>query len=190
MNLFYDQPAWIIVFGVIAIAIAAIIWSQTGRNVWLYAAASALALMLALLGLERFLISDTEALKLTVRQIARDVASNDRQLLYPHIHSSATALRQKADAELPSYQFTECTVTKIYAVEVTGDKVPKTGRVEFIVRVAGDFSYRGEGGISGQFLRYVILHFEQETDGKWRIKDYDHRDVQAAWMNLDGAGKQ
>jgi hypothetical protein len=185
MSMFYDQPVWIVVFGIISVAILAVIWAQTGRNGWLYAAGGVFALTLALLGLERYLVSDTEALRATVRQIAADVAKNNPQLVYPHLHSAATGLRQKADAEIPNYEFTECTVTRVYVLEVDETKSPLEGRVEFMVRVSGSFSYQGAGA-NGTFLRYVTLFFGKEADGKWRIKDYQHRDPQTAWLNTEG----
>lgn len=188
MNFFSDQPIWIVVCGMISVALLAILWAQTGRNGWLYAAGGTILLTLALLGLERYLVSDAEALRFTVREIARDVAKNDRKLLSAHIHSAATTLKQKADAELPNYEFSECTVTRIYLLEIDESKTPREGRVEFIVRVSGSFSYQGMGG-DGTYLRYVTLFFGKEADGQWRVKDYDHRDVQAAWMNSEGGGK-
>jgi hypothetical protein len=181
MNGLWEQPVTIGLVGIVALGLLAAVWSQTGNNRWLWGMVVVLIATVALIVTERLVVTDQEALRGTVVQLARDVAKNDRQLLYPYIHSAATALRQKADGELPSYEFSECVITKIYDVRVNDAAKPKEATVEFMVRVSGSFSYHGDGA-SGTFLRLVKLYFTQEADGRWRIRDYEHSEPQQAWF--------
>ncbi len=182
MTWIFDQPAWIIVMGVVVAAILGMLWANTGRNYWLILLGSVIALTVGLLVAERLVETDQEALRRTVHEIADDVEKNDRTLLNKYIHSQATALQQKANSELPNYNFSECTVTKIYVVKVEGDQPPRKSSVEFMVRAAGDFKL-GADAFGGQNIyRFVTLFFEQEADGKWRVVDYAHSEPTSAFM--------
>lgn len=182
MSWLFEQPMTIAVLAVIVVTLLGFVWVQTGRREALAAVAVALLIFLGLLVAERVVVTDREALDGTVRQLGRDVAKNDRTLLYPYIASSAPQLKQKADTELPSYEFSECVITKVDAIEIDAAKNPPEAKVKFIVRVAGTFRYQGDSVSGGPFLRYVTLHFVKEPDGRWRVKDYEHADVQEAWL--------
>ena len=184
MDWLYESPVTIVLLGVLALGALATLWVQSGKNAVLIAVGFVALLLIAGLVTERLVVTDREKVEQEVRDIAADVRSNDRSRLYPHIYSGATELRAKAEGELPSYKFSECTVTKIYRVEIFEGKQPKQAEVEFMVRVAGNFSYQGlEVGGDGSYLRYVTLFFTQEQDGRWRMHDYSHADPSAALVN-------
>ncbi len=181
MTWIFDQPAWIVIVGMVLAAIFGMLWANTGKNYWLVALGGVVVLAIVLMIVERSVETDPEKLRRIVQEIAADVEKNDKTLLYKYIHSQATALQQKANSELPSYEFADCTVTKIYEVKVDDDKSPPEGKVEFMVRVEGNFQL-GADAIGGQHFRYVTLFFKQEPDGTWKMVDYEHEAPTGALM--------
>jgi hypothetical protein len=183
MNWIFESPLTIVLLGAGALALLSTVWVQTGKSQVLIVMGIVGALLIAGLAVERMVQTDREKLEATVREIAADVRRNDHAKLYQHIAKSAPELRARAQAEIPNYQFTECTVTKIYRVEVMSDKRPKEAEIEFMVRVSGNFNYQGFQTGDGTYLRFIRLYFVEELDGKWKVRDYAHEDRSAALVN-------
>jgi hypothetical protein len=174
MTWLLEQPLVIILLGVGLILALGAAWSASGRQELLYAAGAALALLVAGLVIERVVVTDREAIRRTLQEIARDVKNNNHRALVQHIHASAAQLRQKADAELPNYRFTECRVTKIHKIEVDGSAEPHSAVVEFNIIAAGTFKVSGLGELSETVPRWVKLQMLREKDGRWTVADYEH----------------
>jgi hypothetical protein len=183
MNWIFESPLTIVLLGAAALALLSTVWVQTGKSQVLIAMGVVGALLIAGLVVERMVQTDREKLEATVRDIAADVRRNDHAQLYQHIAKSAPELRARAQAEIPNYQFTECTVTKFYRVEVKSDKRPKEAEVEFMVSVSGNFNYQGFQTGDGTYLRFVRLYFVEEPNGEWKVRDYAHDDPSAAMVN-------
>jgi hypothetical protein len=181
MTWLYEQPLIIVVLGVSVILGLGAGWSASGRRELLYGMGVALALLIAGLVIERRVITDREAIRATLLQIARDVQSNDHRSVTRHIHASAPELKKKADAELPNYQFTECRVTKINLIDVDNHAEPRSAMVELNIIVSGTFKYAGFEG-TGTYPRLVKLHMLREKDGRWTVVDYEHDDPQRMIM--------
>ena len=124
MTWLFEQQLVIVALGVGLILALGAAWSASGRNELLYCLGAAFVLLIAGLITERMVVTDREAIHATLLTIARDVQNNNRRAVLAHIYSGAPELRKKADAELPSYQFTECRVTKIHKIEVDRSAEP------------------------------------------------------------------
>jgi len=181
MNWLFEQPLIIVFLGVALILGLGAAWSASGRNELLYTAATALALLIVGLVVERLVVTDREAVRATVLQIARDVQSNNRRAVKQHISSTAPQLKQKAEAEMPNYQFTECRVTRIHLVDVDRYVEPRSAMVELNLIVSGTFQHSGFEA-EGTFPRWVKLHMLREKDGRWTVADYEHDDPQRMIM--------
>jgi hypothetical protein len=141
MNWFVEQPLVIVFLGVgICLALGAA-WSNTGRKELLYALGLVLLLTVAGVAVSNAVVTDREAIRTSVLQIAAAVQRNDRTELYKHIHSSASELKRKAEAELPNYQFTECRVTRFHKIDVDRSAEPHSAIVEFNVVATGTFKH-------------------------------------------------
>src|SRR6476469_8713207 len=114
----YEQPLVIVALGVALILALGAAWSATGRKELLYACGAAFVLLVAGLIVEKVVVTDREAIRTTVVQIARDVQHNDRRAVLAHIYSGSPGLRRQAEAELPKYQFTELRITRIHLIDV------------------------------------------------------------------------
>jgi hypothetical protein len=183
MTWLYEQPLIIVVLGVALIFGLGVGWSASGRKELLYALGAALALLIGALVIERMVVTDREAIRATLQQIANDVKSNNRAAVKSHVHSSAPELKAKADAEMPNYQFTDCRITKIHLIEVDDHAEPRSGVVEFNVIASGSFKQGGIEVADANVPRWVKLHLLREKDGRWGVVEYDHAPPQQMLFN-------
>lgn len=181
MNWLFDRPVYVAILGLVLCMPIAIAWVMTGRKEVLYALAAAFALFVALLIMERVVVTDREAIEATVQQIVRDVQANDHPAVQRHVYSRASALQQRVQKELPNYVFTECRITKAPDIEVNTKDEPRSARVTFLAAAAGDFKYQGMSASASKeapIRRRIILQMRKEADGRWTVEDYDHEDFQ------------
>jgi hypothetical protein len=181
MTWLYEQPLFIVALGVGLILALGAAWSASGRKEPLYGLAAAFVLLIAGLIIERLVVTDREAIRATLLTIARDVQSNDRRAVLSHIHSSSPELKKKAEAELPSYDFTECRVTKVHKVEVDTSAEPHSALVEFNVIASGTFKQSGME-LTDTVPRWVKLQMLREKDGRWTVANYEHDSPQRMIM--------
>ena len=178
MNWLFESPAMIVVIGVLLLIVLGGLWSMSGRKEMLYAMAAVGALILVGLIVERLVVTDGEAIRRTLLEIAADVESNDVRAVTRHIHSAAPEIKARAEAEMPNYKFTECRITKVHSIDVNTSQQPRSAIVEFNVRASGSFS-EGSMSLSEMHVpRWVRLHMVQEKDGRWTVQDYQHDDPQ------------
>ncbi len=182
MTWLYEQPLVIVVIGILLLLGLGIAWSSTGRKELLYAAAAALALVILGLVIERLVTTDAESIRQTLQEIASDVEHNDHRALVRHIAESAPQIRERAEAEMPNYDFSECRVTRVHKIEVDHATAPKTAIVELNVVFSGDFRHEGLEVSDYTGARWVKLHLAEDKDGRWRIEDYEHDDPQRMIM--------
>lgn len=188
MTWLFEQPLTIVVAGILLLIALGAAWSATGRKELLYALGVTLALMVVGLVVERLVATDCEAIERTLLEIARDVESNNRQVVIRHVYSGAPELKQKAEAELPNYKFTECRVTKIHLIEVDAASGPRSAMVEFNVLATGSFKHEGME-VTDTVPRWVRLHFVREKDGRWAVQSYEHDSPQRMLLDRPAAEK-
>ena len=176
MTWIFDQPIYIALVGLALGFLAGVLWTSTGRKEFLAALGAVIVFTIGMLIVERVVVTDQEAIRQTLAQIARDVQTNDVAKVARHITPSNTELAAKARAEMPNYQFTECRITKVHKTDVVTAE-PRTAIVEFNVIVSGSFR---QGGLeaSGSYPRWVRLHLVKEQDGRWTVQDYKHAEPQ------------
>lgn len=178
MTWILESPLLICVLGAMGATGLAIAWASSGKREVAIMAGLWVGLTLALLLVERLVVTDNEQIQILVQQIATDVRSNNPQSLKKYIHSSATALFNQANSELPNYQFTMLRITRIHTIDVTGKNVPRSATVDFNVVAAGTFTVAGQPAMTftrdEPIARYIKLFLKQEADGKWRVEDYTH----------------
>ncbi len=169
----FDQPLYIVVTGIVLGVIVGGLWTASGRKEMLYALGGVVALTVIWLIVERLVVTDREAIRATLGQIARDVQDNDLNRLMGHIAKGNPSLAQKARAEMPNYKFTECRVTKVHETDVDAGSEPRSAIVEFNVLASGTFR-QGSLEVSDTVPRWVRLQMVREEDGRWRVQDYEH----------------
>jgi hypothetical protein len=183
MNWLFESPLTIVVIGAVLLIALGAVWSQTGRKELLYALGATVALIVVGLIVERLVITDREAIRQTLLQIAADVESNNLPSVVKHVYSGAPGLKQKVEAEMPNYRFTECRLTKIHTIDIDASQEPRSAVVEFNVSATGSFSQGGFSISDTQVPRWVRLHMVKETDGRWTVQDYQHAPPQQMMFN-------
>ena len=173
MSWLYEQPLIIVILGVALVFVLGALWSASGRKELLYALGAAVVLLITGLVVERWTVTDREAIRGTLHRIAEDVKSNNRRAVTSHLHSTAPELKQKAEAELPKYKFDECRVTRIHLIDVDDQAEPRSALVEFNVIAAGTFKVESLE-VTDTVPRWVKLHMLREPDGQWKVVDYEH----------------
>src|SRR5262245_41001549 len=126
MSWLFEQPVVIVLLGIALILGLGAAWSASGRQELLYGIGAVLVLIIAGLVVEKMVVTDGEAIRATLQQIARDVQSNKHRAVIGHLYSGAPQLKQEAEAKLPSFHFTECRITCINKVEVNGNAEPRS----------------------------------------------------------------
>ena len=192
MNWLYESPVTIVLLGIAVMLALGVAWASSGRRELVWAILAWVGVVAAMLGIEHFVVTDREQIPITLKQIIQDVKSNDRQKLTRHIYSGAPTLKQKADTELPNYQFTMLRITHIHSVNVDEKAAPKSAIIEFNISAAGKFSASGLGELTiaddQQVLRYIKLNLRQEADGTWKVEDYSHADPTAFMYERNPSG--
>lgn len=183
MTWLYEQPLVIVVIGIVVLLGLGVAWSSTGRKELAIAAGLALLLVIVALAIERLVVTDGEAIRQTLQEIAHDVATNNHRALLRHIADSAPELKQRANKEMPNYKFTDCRVTRIHNIQIDAGGAPKAAVVEFNVVASGSFHYEGMDLNDSNVARWVRLHFVKDKDGRWKVEDYQHDDPQRMIMN-------
>jgi hypothetical protein len=179
-----ESPYTIVALGVALIFALGAAWTASGRQELLYALAAAIVLLFGALITERLIVTDREKIEATLREIAHDVKNNDHRRIIRHIHSSALSIKQKAQAELPKYRFTEFRITKINLIDVDRSADPPSAVVE--CNVVGGGTFHEQGLEMDHVARWVKLHLLREKDGRWTVADYEHDDPQRMIMQTPG----
>jgi low affinity Fe/Cu permease len=188
MSWLYEQQLTIVVIGVAVILGLGAAWSASGRKELLYGIAAAILLLIAGLVTERLVITDKEAIRATLKDIARDVQNNNHPAVLAHISSTTPALKRKAEAELPNYQFTECRVTKIHLIDVDSHTEPRSAIAEFNIIASGTFRPPGFE-VTDTIPRWIQLHLLRENDGRWTVVEYDHDSPERMMFDRPSEGR-
>jgi hypothetical protein len=98
----FDQPLYIVVIGIVLGVIVGALWTASGRLEWLYALGAVVAFTLVWLLVERLVVTDREAIRATLLEIARDVQSNDVERVVKHVAKANPELVARAQGEMPN----------------------------------------------------------------------------------------
>ena len=174
MSWLFDKPIYIVVIGAVLAVLVGAAWSASGRKELLYALAAIAGLVIVGLIVERAVVTDSEAIRATLMEIARDVQSNNVQRVTSHIAASEGQLVQKAQSEMPNYRFTECRLTKIHKIDIHEAGESRTAIVEFNIVATGTFRQGSIEVSDTRVPRWIRLDMVREADGAWRVRDYHH----------------
>lgn len=172
MNWLFDDPLSICVGAAGVLFFLGVGWMQTGRNVFLGFMAGVVAITGGLLALERYVVTDREAVRARLYELAELVRHNKHAEFAKCFVQSRPEFSSLSSAEFPRYKFTDAHITKIH--RLTAD--PSHQPPQVIAELNGVASGSLEGGqIPFESIqRWVRVVFWKESDGQWRIADYEH----------------
>lgn len=179
MSWLLESPVWIVAIGVAVVAICGGGWVKTGHRAFIALVIAAVLCTLALFVLERLVVTDREAVRSKLHQMARDVEKNNLDLVLSHIHSQAPpSIASKVRSEFPRHTFRSVDIKPNVQIDVFPDRRPPRAEAKFLVELNGDF-------VNGQYpgqrvLLSVLIIFNQEDDGEWKLADYEYELAQDA----------
>lgn len=183
MTSLFEDSLLYVVLGTITAVVLGFAWLQTGRKQLAYALAIIVFLTLAVVIVERVVVTDREAVSAVLRAAARDIERNDLRGLLQHLHSQAPQIRAQAEAEFPKYRFESVSIKPNLEITFDGPKDPNEAVAKFNVMVIG--SHRDDTIEHWRAPRYVIVTFRKER-GEWRVFAYEHHNPQQGMLKREG----
>jgi hypothetical protein len=168
MTWLYEDPLPIIVMSAILCVALAVGFIKTGQRWLLAALAAVFVLAIALLAIERAVVTDREQVEEVLFTIAEAVERNDIDEALRHVSPNAPGIHH-ANVELRRINFREVDIKPNLEIEVFADQIPPTAETRFNVVVIADV---GLGG-ADRYPRYVEATFVKDGD-RWRVNDYQH----------------
>jgi hypothetical protein len=180
MSVIFEEPVLPVVLGIITAIILGFAWLQTGRKQFIYGLVAVIAMIIALVVVERMVVTDREAIDSLLRQGAKAVERNDLPGVLRLVHSQAPDIRAQAEAEFPKYRFERVSIKNNLKITIDQSKTPTEAEATFNVVVVGSDR---EGTIEHQQVpRYVIINLRKDGDA-WRIYSYEHRNPAEGLLN-------
>lgn len=136
-----------------------------------WAGCVSLLITIALVTTEQLVVTDNEQIQSQIYQMARCVRRNDVEglLEYTSAVPGKEGARRRVQSEMPNYHFQGC---QVRALTIEFDEFGGGATAYFTVWVNVDTNLIGDRVGTG--AEKVILKFEKESDGVWRVVHLDH----------------
>lgn len=118
---------------------------------------------------EMLIVTDREAVTEVIQILAQAVEKNDVAEVLAHVSGKQGDAQDRIRKEMPNYHFTSCRIVGINGFSSVDNGGAKTAEIDFVVFAFGS-SRQNEGHVH----RRIILKFEQEPNGLWKLLDYEH----------------
>ena len=174
MTSLLESPVAAVVVGSLVTIVLIIALLRTGRRSMLIAALLAIAATVGLVVLERSVVTEREQVEQTIYAIAAAVERNDVPEALSYVHSSSKTIREQAEREFGSWQFSRVVVKNNLEVELQGGEPATEATATFNVVVI--LSSR-DGGLVDQHVARVVKVTLLKEGGDWRVSDYTHMNI-------------
>lgn len=174
MAVFLESPWPILLIGIAVEAVLAMVLLRTGQGRMLWAMIGVAVFVVLGLVVERFVVTDREAIGNTLDAAAAAVETNQLDRLLDCVSPKAEKTRKDARFVLGLFEFNKA---RICDLEITVNRLtsPVTAKAKF--RAVGQGrDRRGEIPYQG-FARWVTVTMRQEGD-RWLIGEYTVEDLQ------------
>jgi hypothetical protein len=168
MKTLVEDPTWIIVLGIAVEAVLAVLFMNLRKGVFAWAMLGVLALVLAGVGLESLVVTDTERVEAAIYGAADAVEENDLdRLLADYISPRAIYARRLASDTLAQFKITSAKISNL-RIAINYLTSPPTAEAKFIGTVRfedrkGRIPYR-------HYPARLTLPLELEGD-RWMVVD-------------------
>lgn len=185
MEMFLESPMAVMGLGMALFIATAFAWVNTGRNELLWGMGIVAGLTVLMLVVCETVVTDKEAIRHTLREIAAMVEANDAASVPRFVVRSKPELAEAGKMEMSHHRFAKCRVIAIHEIEIDPQHQPPQAIVKFNAEVAGVF-------LDGQFesqqvIRGFTLVMWKEDDGKWRVESYEHYEPTRFMFDKEGA---
>jgi len=165
MTTLLENPAPAIFAGIAIEAILGIALLKTGRGVILFVMLGVLAVVLGLVGLEWFVVTDAERVEETLDRAAAALQAGDLPGVLDCCHPTAARSRAEARRALDWIEFTKVRITDL-KVSINRLSSPPSARAEGIVVVSGHDRH----GSFEEMTRPIRFQVELRQEGpRWLV---------------------
>jgi hypothetical protein len=169
MTWLYEEPLPIIVISAILCVALAVGFLKTGQKWLLVAVAAVVILAIAVLAIERAVVTDREQVEEVLFTIAAAVERNDIDEALSHALPDSPAVHRAQTDLLRRIDFKAVKIKPNLEIEVLPDTSPLTAETRFNVVVIADAGFGG----TDHYPRYVEATFVKDGD-RWLVHNYDH----------------
>ena len=173
MTWLVENPWPILMMGILTEAILFGGWVQTGQRAIVYLMIGALFLFGGLLLVERFVVTEVEAVEMTLEAVASDLERNDVQAVLSRISSSATEMRHSAESQMPRVEISKVSIHRNLKITIHPQTARPTATAEFNAVIIG--SDRRGAIENGRYARFFVVRLRKEGD-RWVMTDYEDHD--------------
>ena len=121
---------------------------------------------------ESLIVTDQEAVREVVYQLADCVRSNDSAGVIGYVKKGEELLTKDIRQNMAMLDIETCNVLGFVSFSATEDGKPQTANIDF--SVWGNGQYGRSGRFTGR--RRVTLDLEKDKEGNWKVINYDHFD--------------
>ncbi len=169
MTWIVENPAPVIVVGLLVEALLAIALLRSGRGVLLGVMAAVAVVVAGLVVLEWAVETEVERVEATLQNLERALESNDLKRILAHIDPEADRLRTVIGRFQPRYEITTANVGRDLKVTIDESTNPPTARAVFTARIHGE-DRRGTFA-GGTWINELELILRRHDD-RWLLYDY------------------
>ncbi|QDU74974.1 hypothetical protein Pan97_19940 [Bremerella volcania] len=170
----FEQSLPIIIMAVIGGAILAGTMLQTGKQLFLYLLIGWIAICALLLALEYSIVTDGERIEAVIYRIAEALEANDAEGVKSYISSDAPQLKAEAERQMAYVQIESVKLKRNLEVTINPGSTPIIGVAKLNVKMMGHLKNNQEW--NGDFATFMVLTFQQDPDGEWRVIGYQFFD--------------
>ena len=167
----FEDPLPIVFLGILVEALLFGVLVHTGRRSVLVAMAAVLVLLFGLLVAEHFIVTDAESVQQTLEAIAKDLKTNDVDLILSYVSPSAGNVLARAKSRLDQVIVQHAEIKGRPEITVNTNNQVKTAHAElrgfFVVKLR-----RGIVQENVQSIRRFTVQLRKEN-GQWKVFDYE-----------------
>lgn len=171
MEIFLESSLAVLGLGIALFVITAFAWVNSGRRELLWGMGVVAALTVVMLLVCENVVTDREAIRQTLRDIAAMVEANDVVSVPKFVVRSKPELADAGQNEMKSHRFEKCRIIAVHEINIDPKHQPPQAIVKFNAEVVGSFM---NGQFDGKVIRGFTVVFWKEDDGKWRVESYEH----------------
>lgn len=169
-----EQPYTIVLGGLALVVILIAGLLKTGRKSLLYAAVGVVVATAGLFVLERTTITPREEVRATLHLIAHELEQNNLDGVLDYVSDSLPKLKQDAKARMSEVEVTEVDIKRNLTIDIVKAKGMEIAEAKFncVIRA----KVKRFTDTPQTIPRYFIVRFREESDGRWRVRNYEMQD--------------
>ncbi len=173
-DFFFENSFRIVIFVAPLLAILFVSSKLFAKPKFIYWGIAGVVLLVVWVVVERLVVTDREYLDQSIYFMSDCVQRNDVNGLLEYVSVDSKQTYRRVQKEFPDYQFRSCNIVRRNDLQIDESKSPPRARIDFTVFVDLDATIRY--GYNGPAQRNVVLEFEKEPDGIWRVVAFEHYD--------------